>query len=213
MAYPTGCFSYFLIVLVAAAAILPLAVHGNYESDALYALKQSLSDPNGVLASWDSSLVDACTWFHITCDQNNHVIRLDLGMSNLAGHLVPDLGKLDHLQYLELFKNNIEGTIPAELGNMKNLISLDLYNNKLSGSIPPSLGNLKSLVFLRLNNNQLTGRVPKEITDIPTLKVVDFSNNNLCGPIRSFQHVSWESFENNPRMVDGGMMELDSNCN
>ncbi|KAH6826658.1 Leucine-rich repeat family protein [Perilla frutescens var. hirtella] len=72
----------------------------------------------------------------------------DLGNSNLSGHLVPELGKLEYLQYLELYKNNIQGAIPAELGNLKSLISLDLYNNNISGTIPPSLGNLKSLVFL-----------------------------------------------------------------
>ncbi|GAV76998.1 LRR_1 domain-containing protein/LRRNT_2 domain-containing protein/LRR_4 domain-containing protein, partial [Cephalotus follicularis] len=170
----------------------PSLVYGNTEGDALYALRRSLSDPDNVLQSWDPTLVNPCTWFHITCNQNNRVTRLDLGNSNLSGHLVPELGKLEHLQYLELYKNKIQGTIPAELGNLKSLISLDLYNNNISGTIPPPLGKLKSLVFFRLNDNLLTGPIPRELTSLSSLKVLDVSNNDLCGTIPTsgpFEHI------------------------
>ncbi|KAH9315394.1 hypothetical protein KI387_024021, partial [Taxus chinensis] len=163
----------------------------NSEGDALHAFRRSLSDPENVLQSWDPTLVNPCTWFHITCNQDNHVTRVDLGNSNLSGRLVPDLGKLEHLQYLELYKNRIEGSIPEQFGSLKSLISLDLYNNNLTGHVPRSLGKLKSLVFLRLNNNWLTGKIPKELTEISTLKVADVSNNNLCGTIPTtgpFEH-------------------------
>ncbi|KAE8687178.1 Detected protein of confused Function [Hibiscus syriacus] len=112
--------------------------------------------------------------------------------SNLSGHLVPELVKLEHLQYLELYKNNIQGTIPAELGNLKSLISLDLYNNNISGTIPRSLGKLKHLVFLRLNDKKLTGPIPRELVGVSSLKVVDVSSNDLCGPIPTsgpFEHI------------------------
>lgn len=193
-------------------------VLGNSEGDALYTLRKSLSDPDNVLQSWDPTLVNPCTWFHITCNQDNRVTRVDLGNSNLSGQLVPELGKLEHLQYLELYKNNIHGTIPVELGNLKSLISLDLYNNNISGSIPRSLGNLKSLVFLRLNDNKLTGPIPKELASISTLKVVDVSNNNLCGTIPTtgpFEHIPYTNFERNPRLEGPellGLASYDTNC-
>ncbi|KAL9257837.1 Leucine-rich repeat protein 1-like protein [Drosera capensis] len=193
-------------------------VCGNSERDALSALRGSLSDPDNVLESWDPNLVNPCTWFHITCNQDNHVTRVDLGSSNLSGHLVPDLAKLEHLQYLELYRNNIQGGIPAELGNLKSLISLDLYSNNITGTIPPELGKLKSLVFLRLNYNQLSGRIPRELTKIPTLKVVDVSCNNLCGTIPisgAFEHIPLENFENNPRLEGPellGLASYDTNC-
>ncbi|KHG03101.1 brassinosteroid insensitive 1-associated receptor kinase 1 -like protein [Gossypium arboreum] len=174
------------------ALTLVPSVFGNSEGDALYTLRKSLTDPDNILQSWDPNLVNPCTWFHITCNQNNRVTRVDLGNSNLSGHLVPELGKLEHLQYLELYKNDIQGTIPTELGNLKSLISLDLYNNNISGTIPPSLGKLKSLVFLRLNDNKLTGPIPRELVGISSLKVVDVSNNDLCGTIPTsgpFEHI------------------------
>lgn len=204
----------FLAVVLAAAT----AVKGNSEGDALYALRRSLSDPNNVLQSWDPNLVNPCTWFHVTCNGDSQVTRVDLGNSNLSGHLVPELGKLEHLQYLELYKNNIEGTIPKELGNLKSLISLDLYNNNISGTIPTSLGNLKNLVFLRLNDNKLTGIIPRELTGISSLKVVDVSNNNLCGTIPTsgpFEHIPLNNFEHNPRLEGPellGLAPYDTNC-
>lgn len=207
-----------LFALAAALALLSPSASSNTEGDALYALRRSLVDPENVLKSWDPTLVNPCTWFHITCNQENRVTRMDLGNSNLSGHLVPDLAKLEHLQYLELYKNNIEGTIPAELGNLKNLISLDLYNNNISGTIPPTLGRLKSLVFLRINDNKLSGSIPRELTGISSLKVVDVSNNNLCGTIPTvgpFEHIPMNNFENNPRLEGPellGLASYDTNC-
>ncbi|GMH08089.1 hypothetical protein Nepgr_009929 [Nepenthes gracilis] len=213
-----GGTSFLFWFLSMTAAIIVVVVSGNSEGDALYALRRSLSDPDNDLESWDPNLVNPCTWFHITCNRDNSVTRVDLGNSNLSGHLVPDLGKLEHLQYLELYKNNIQGTIPRELGNLKNLISLDLYNNNISGTIPPELGKLKSLVFLRLNNNHLTGPIPRELSNISSLKVVDLSNNNLCGTIPTsgpFEHIPLENFENNPQLEGPellGLVNYDTNC-
>ncbi|XP_052175556.1 leucine-rich repeat protein 1-like [Diospyros lotus] len=212
-----GSFRFLCAIIVVISAVASRA-SANSEGDALYALRRSLSDPGNVLQSWDPNLVNPCTWFHITCNQANRVTRLDLGNSNLAGRLVPELGKLEHLQYLELYKNNIQGTIPVELGNLKSLISLDLYNNNISGVIPPSLGKLKSLVFLRLNDNQLTGPIPRELVGISSLKVVDVSNNNLCGTIPTtgpFEHIPLSNFENNPRLEGPellGLASYDTNC-
>ncbi|CAA0837380.1 Leucine-rich repeat (LRR) family protein [Striga hermonthica] len=205
------------LTAVSLSVVLPTA-RGNSESDALYALRRSLSDPDNVLQSWDLNLVNPCTWFHITCNQENRVTRVDLGNSNLSGHLVTELGKLEHLQYLELYKNNIQGSIPAEFGNLKNLISLDLYNNNLTGTIPPSLGKLKSLVFLRLNDNNLHGPIPRPLAGISSLKVLDVSNNNLCGTIPTtgpFEHIPLNNFENNPRLEGPellGLASYDTNC-
>jgi len=196
-----------------------LALAGaNSEGDALSALRRSLRDPGGVLQSWDPTLVNPCTWFHVTCNRDNCVTRLDLGNLNLSGHLVPELGKLEHLQYLELYKNNIQGTIPSELGSLKSLISLDLYKNNISGTIPPALGKLKSLVFLRLNGNRLTGPIPRELAGISSLKVVDVSSNDLCGTIPTsgpFEHIPLSNFEKNPRLEGPelqGLAVYDTNC-
>lgn len=47
-----------------------------FSGNALHALRSRFKDPTNVLQSWDPTLVNPCTWFHVTCDSNNHVIRL-----------------------------------------------------------------------------------------------------------------------------------------
>ncbi|CAL5377752.1 unnamed protein product [Camellia sinensis] len=173
---------------------------GNPEGDALNALKTNLADPNNVLQSWDATLVNPCTWFHITCNSENSVTRVDLGNANLSGQLVSQLGVLLNLQYLELYSNNISGRIPIELGNLRSLVSLDLYLNNLNGIIPDTLGRLQKLRFLRLNNNTLSGTLPMSLTTINSLQVLDLSNNHLTGVIPvngSFQLFTSLSFRNN----------------
>ncbi|KAL7205946.1 hypothetical protein ACSBR2_018794 [Camellia fascicularis] len=173
---------------------------GNAEGDALNALKSNLADPNNVLQSWDATLVNPCTWFHVTCNSENSVTRVDLGNANLSGQLVPQLGLLTNLQYLELYSNNISGRIPIELGNLTSLVSLDLYLNNLSSIIPDTLGRLQKLRFLRLNNNTLSGTIPMLLTTINSLQVLDLSNNHLTGDIPvngSFQLFTSLSFLNN----------------
>ncbi|XXG87580.1 hypothetical protein AAC387_Pa11g2235 [Persea americana] len=175
-------------------------VCGNLEGDALSSLKNNLVDPNNVLQSWDPTLVNPCTWFHVTCNTENSVIRVDLGNAQLSGQLVAQLGQLKNLQYLELYSNNISGIIPSDLGNLTSLVSLDLYLNNFTGFIPDTLGKLTKLRFLRLNNNSLSGPIPMSLTDISALQVLDLSNNQLSGPVPdngSFSLFTPISFNNN----------------
>lgn len=194
-----GCLSVLFFLLCATFSL----VSCNSEGDALHTFRMSLVDRANVLQSWDPTLVNPCTWFHVTCNKDQAVTRIDLGNSHLVGPLVADLGSLEHLQYLELYGNNLTGKIPVEFAKLKNLVSLDLYNNQLTGSIPASLGSLKSLTFLRLNNNRLSGHIPRSLTSITSLKVIDVSSNDLCGTIPisgSFEHIPLKSFENNSRL-------------
>ncbi|XP_039035065.1 BRASSINOSTEROID INSENSITIVE 1-associated receptor kinase 1-like isoform X2 [Hibiscus syriacus] len=145
---------------------LVFRVAGNAEGDALNALKTNVADPNNVLQSWDPTLVNPCTWFHVTCNNENSVTRVDLGNANLTGQLVSQLGQLPNLQYLELYSNTISGIIPEELGNLTELVSLDLYLNELTGGIPTTLGNLKKLRFF-FANNRLNNPPPAPPPPIP----------------------------------------------
>ncbi|MQM12766.1 hypothetical protein Taro_045684 [Colocasia esculenta] len=214
----------FAALLALLVAVSP-AISTNPEGEALHSLRARLKDPRNVLQSWDPTLVNPCTWFHVTCDDRNRVIRLDLGNSNISGPLGPELGRLEHLQYLyipppplELYRNNFEGKIPKELGNLKNLISMDLYDNRLEGEIPKSFAHLKSLRFLRLNNNRLTGSIPRELAKLTNLKVFDASNNDLCGTIPidgPFATFPYQSFDNNRRLNGPelqGLVPYDFGC-
>ncbi|KAJ8767778.1 hypothetical protein K2173_020718 [Erythroxylum novogranatense] len=194
-------FQFVPRVVASRRCLLFLFFQELFLCDALNALKINLADPNNVLQSWDPTLVNPCTWFHVTCNNENSVTQCDdLGNANLSGQLVPQLGQLYNLQYLELYSNNINGKIPEELGNLTDLVSLDLYLNGLNGPIPVTLGKLQKLRFLRLNNNFLSGTIPMVLTNVSTLQVLDLSNNKLVGDIPvngSFSLFTLLSFQNN----------------
>ncbi|KAG9136817.1 hypothetical protein Leryth_004566 [Lithospermum erythrorhizon] len=119
--------------------------YANMEGDALFALRMSVHDPDNVLYSWDPTLVDPCTWFHVTCDADNRVTRLDLGNAKISGKLVPD--------------NNLTGSIPPSLSKLSNIRFLRLNGNKLTGRIPRELTKLGNLKILSINND-LCGTFP-----------------------------------------------------
>ncbi|KAI9103564.1 hypothetical protein K1719_023187 [Acacia pycnantha] len=154
----------FLAILV---FDLVLKVSGNAEGDALNALRTSMADPNNVLQSWDPTLVNPCTWFHVTCNSDNSVTRVDLGNANLSGQLVSQLGQLSNLQYLELYNT---------LSKLQRLRFLRLNNNSLSGSIPVSLTNVASLQVLDLSTNQLKGDIPVN-GSFSLFTPISFNNN------------------------------------
>ncbi|XP_057855606.2 LRR receptor kinase BAK1 isoform X2 [Cryptomeria japonica] len=166
-------------------------------------LLRASADYEDILQSWNQNLASPCTWFYVTCNNENVVTRVDLRNLKLGGQLVRELGQLHNLQYLELDGNTISGNIPEELGDLKNLLSLDLSHNNISGSIPPTLGNLKNLHVLRLNNNHLTENVPTSIANIKGLQILDLANNNLSGNVPltgSFSAFTPISFANNTNL-------------
>lgn len=66
-----------LLIIVALTIFSSVpAARGNSDGDALSALRRSLTDPDKVLQSWDPNLVSPCTWFHVTCNQDNRVTRV-----------------------------------------------------------------------------------------------------------------------------------------
>ncbi|GMJ05505.1 hypothetical protein like AT3G43740 [Hibiscus trionum] len=174
------------LVCLLLVAVIGVVVDCNSEGDALNAWRSQLVDPNNVLQSWDPTLVNPCTWFHVTCNSQNSVIRLDLGNANLSGPLVPELGQLANLQYLEAFGNNLSGAIPTEIGNLTSLVSLNLQHNQLSGPIPASLGNLISLSFLNLNDNSFSGIIPSNLFQLVqrgNLRFMNVSDNMFAGTV------------------------------
>ncbi|XP_020970492.1 BRASSINOSTEROID INSENSITIVE 1-associated receptor kinase 1 isoform X2 [Arachis ipaensis] len=145
------CKGSFLVCAILLLDLV-LKVSGNAEGDALNALKSNLQDPNNVLQSWDATLVNPCTWFHVTCNSDNSVTRVDLGNADLSGTLVPNLGNLPNLQYLRLNNNALSGGIPMSLTRINTLQVLDLSNNQLKGTVPVN-GSFSMFTPISFQNN------------------------------------------------------------
>lgn len=123
-----------------------------------------------------------CTWHGITTS-SHRVVRIDLGVNNLAGTLPSSFGNLTNLQSLYLYNNKLTGSLPASLSKLLNLKELLLSNNQFSGAIPSSIGKLIALEQLDLANNQFGKSIPLSIGSLVNVQYLNLNNNQLSGSI------------------------------
>ncbi|TVU29273.1 hypothetical protein EJB05_20833, partial [Eragrostis curvula] len=173
------------------------------------------NDPNGALASWNSS-THFCMWKGVFCSRKHpgRVTALELTGQNLQGEISPSIGnltflrtlnlstnsfsgrlsplsRLGRLEILDLSNNSLQDTIPGALTNWSNLRILDLSMNSLAGEnafrgqVPHSLGNLQQLIRLNLSHNNLHGDIPSTLGNLQNLGILDLSHNNLDSGIPS----------------------------
>lgn len=138
-------------------------------------------------ASWTNNqnwlTGDYCSWFGITCNQNNDVVTIDLNTNNLKGNQIPpSIGCLTYLQSLILGSNTIFGQIPVNFCNLVNLQYLTLSSNNLGGYIPSCFSNLIFLEHLYLFDNALVGELP-DFSGFYNIKEIHVEENCLHGPV------------------------------
>jgi len=171
------------------------------DKPALKALYEATNGP-GWTMTWDTSTCNVCSWYGITCNGSNRVIRLELENNNLSGTLpninIPTLEVLDlqdnaltgsipsfnlpNLRELQLLYNQLSGNIPNF--NLPSLTSMSLHSNNLMGTIP-NFGSMPQLQYLYLSNNQLSGAIPA-LSSLTNLRHLGLSNNLLQGPLPNF---------------------------
>jgi len=139
--------------------------------------------------NWGSVEVHVSEWFGITCNDDGHVLKVQLATNNLTGGIPESLfTHLPYLQVLDLRMNNLIGPLPDSIGDARLLQRLTLQCNRLQGCLPTALGCLQRLEILDVSSNQLVGTFPLAISSCACLYYVAI-NSNLCdcteGDIRS----------------------------
>ncbi|CAL5324611.1 hypothetical protein CsSME_00003682 [Camellia sinensis var. sinensis] len=148
-----------------------------------------LSDPLGVLDSWNYHDQTPCSWNGVSCGTQSmandylRVIGLSLPNSQLLGSIPSDLGTIQFLRNFNLSSNSINGSIPLSIYKASELQKLDLSNNLISGDLPELVGGLTSLEFLNLADNALAGTIPGNLTNLVNLTVVSLKNNYFSGSL------------------------------
>ncbi|CAJ2646904.1 unnamed protein product [Trifolium pratense] len=186
--YPT--FSFCLSLLFAFNFIqntITSSLGNKTDNLALLKFKESIyNDPNGILASWNSS-THYCNWHGITCSpMHQRVTKLNLNGYNLHGFISPHVGNLSFLKYLNLANNSFFGKIPNEFSRLFRLQKLFINNNSITGEIPTNLSSCSNLEVLFLSRNHLIGKIPIGISSLHKLRMLEIPNNNLTGRIPSF---------------------------
>ncbi|XP_016456949.2 receptor-like protein 35 [Nicotiana tabacum] len=182
------------------------------------------------LVRWDQN-TDCCQWPGVSCDQEGHVLVLELDNETISGG-VENSSSLFDLMYLEklnLAYNDLKSVqIPTEIYKLTNLIYLNLSDAGFVGQIPMELSRLTKLVSLDLSYNNLridihgsnstSSLFPQlevlklvscELQNFPDLKnqshmsELDLSDNNIKGKIPSW---IWS-------VGNGGLKYLNLSCN
>ncbi|KAK6128626.1 hypothetical protein DH2020_037639 [Rehmannia glutinosa] len=186
------------------------------DKSALLVFKDSLSDPYGVLSSWNSKSADHCSWVGVSCDSGSRVVALNitgggnslscariaqfplygfgirrpcLGSSSkgkISGKLSMAVAELSELRILSLPFNELSGEIPAEIWGMEKLEVLDLEGNLISGSLPSQFSGLKNLKVLNLGFNEIFGGIPSSLSSCVGLQVLNLAGNQFNGSILGF---------------------------
>ncbi len=117
--------------------------------------------------------------------------------------LVPELGKLPHLEKIYIDHNALK-TLPAEICNLRKLKILSLNDNQLE-NLPENIGDLENLEFLYLHNNNLE-TLPVSIGRLKNLKQLSINNNPLKRELLPLE--AWEKSDLSAHIVKGLRRQL-----
>ncbi|RWW44417.1 hypothetical protein BHE74_00049815, partial [Ensete ventricosum] len=190
-----------LAVVLAVALLSPRLVSSNSEGDALYALRKSLSDPDNVLQSWDPTLVNPCTWFHITCNQDSRVTRVRqvTGTRTDRYRAVPP--KIDHRRSISAVggrlkkkstvggrlreKSTVGGRLRKKKGRRRRGKE-EKKKRRIPRRVLSPLADARGRFFSRARRRSVSLRGEKDRGDFGNLKSLislDLYNNNISGVI------------------------------
>ncbi|KAK9067179.1 hypothetical protein SSX86_014504 [Deinandra increscens subsp. villosa] len=186
------------------------------DKSSLLEFKTSVSDPTGVLRSWNLSSSDHCSWIGVTCGSNSRVLALNItgggnsgdftcykydqfplygfgirkncvyGNAKLVGKLSSVISKLSELRILSLPFNDLSGEIPVEIWGMEKLEVIDLEGNLIHGNLESHFSGLRSLRVLNLGFNHISGEIPESLSEIKGLQVLNLAGNRINGSIPTF---------------------------
>ncbi|XP_050236743.1 receptor-like protein kinase BRI1-like 3 [Mercurialis annua] len=160
-----GYYYYILfLLLITPLHARQLSSSSNDEVVRLLAFKKSSvqSDPHNLLANWTSNSASPCSWFGVTCF-DNQVTSLNLSNSALVGSLhLPDLTVLPSLKHISLRGNlfsagdlSVSSNIPCVLE------TVDLSSNNISVplTVKSFISSCNHLTFVNLSHNSIPGGV------------------------------------------------------
>ena len=127
---------------------------------------------------------DHCSWFGVTCNENN-VQRLSLSHNRLKGTIPLELGSLSSLDNIVLDGNELHGHVPNEIFGLKDLYRFCVEHNHLSGQFFQSdvFKSNSTLKMLQIRDNFFTGTLPSEINSLTKLEDFRFDKNQFAGTL------------------------------
>ncbi|XP_049374813.1 receptor-like protein 6 [Solanum verrucosum] len=112
------------------------------------------------IVRWNRN-TDCCLWSSVSCDEEGHVLALELDNEAISGGVdnSSSLFDLQHLEKLNLAYNDLRSLpIPTDIYKLANLTYLNLSQAGFEGQIPVELSRLTKLVVLDISTyNDIVG--------------------------------------------------------
>ena len=159
------------------------------ERAALMAIFNALDGPNWESHEYWGTEAPVTWWPNILCDENGHVVSLDLNDPGIKGSLPPEIGNLPYLTDLNMGGPYVDchftGSLPEEIGNLTNLKRLQMDNCPFEGRLPESLGNLSNLEWLYIARCEklAPSPIPSWIGNLTKLKLIQIYGHNFTGQL------------------------------
>ena len=159
------------------------------ERAALMAIFNALDGPNWESHEYWGTEAPVTWWPNILCDENGHVVSLNLNDPGIKGSLPPEIGNLPYLTDLNMGGPYVDchftGSLPEEIGNLTNLKRLQMVNCPFEGRLPESLGNLSNLegLYITYCEKLAPGPIPSWIGNLAKLKVLQIYGHNFTGQL------------------------------
>ncbi|KAF2294956.1 hypothetical protein GH714_029702 [Hevea brasiliensis] len=186
----------FPVILIFFLLCFCSSVYGGVVSDksVLLEFKSFVSDPHGILSSWNSSNSYHCSWLGVTCNLKSRVVSISItgGDDGFEGNSQA-LSCSESLKFpfrrFGIRRNcsnrvgKLEGKLSPLIGKLSQLRVLSLPYNELSGEIPLEIWGLEHLEVLDLEGNLFTGKLPCGFVGLRKLRVLNLGFNRLDGEI------------------------------
>ena len=159
------------------------------ERTALMAIFNALDGPNWESHEYWGTEAPVTWWPNILCDENGHVVSLNLSDPGIKGSLPPEIGNLPYLTDLNMGGPYVDchftGSLPEEIGNLTNLKRLQMDNCPFEGRLPESLGNLSNLEWLYIARCEklAPSPIPSWIGNLTKLKLIQIYGHNFTGQL------------------------------
>lgn len=159
---------------------------------------------NGWQAGAAGTNCNVCTWYGVTCNEQNRVIGINLSSNDITGTLPNSITSLTFLNTLRLYGNELSGSLPSFLNSFLYLKTVDFGSNSFSGDIPSNFGSIASLKNLYLDDNNLNGSLPISLVSI-NLGLFYVNDNNISGCFPAGYSIFCNKavdFSNNPNLAN-----------
>lgn len=170
--------TFFLLVLLLSQFLASQStLSANYNQLQFFMLMNNTLSGNS-LSNWDiSGKLPLCNFTGVGCNEQGHVIKLDITNWSLSGSFPADIcSYLPELRVLRLSENRFHGEFPAGITNCSLLQELSMARLYLTGKLP-DFSAVKSLRILDLSYNLFSGAFPASVFNLTDLEVLNFNEN------------------------------------